>query len=67
MTINIDKDTPFPEPKKRYPFDEMEVGDSFFAKRTTQQLLSSAARHQKDGRKFTARAENDGARIWRVK
>jgi len=64
---------------KTYPFDEMEVGDSFLINvpadrklNTMQaQTLSAAlsyASHDGNGKKFTTRRQSDTSfRIWRVK
>jgi hypothetical protein len=65
--IKIDKDHPLPV---KYPFEQMEVGDSFAVpdtvKRTT---LSIAMRRygRKNNKKFTVRKFKDGAyRCWRI-
>lgn len=70
--IKIDRNIPVPSRNTRYPFAEMQVGDSFFvpAKKVGTLLSASYAFRKKSDafdRKFCARAENYGARIWRVK
>lgn len=52
----------------KYPFRYMGIGDSFFVPDFTTTKLLSASRwvRVEKGFKFTARKENDGARIWRV-
>lgn len=78
MKIQVQKGIPLEkrrEPRSRYPFEEMEVGDSFFvkcdegslvSKRST--VLSSSIYYGKMcGKKFTSRTFPDGFRIWRVK
>ena len=76
MTIKIDKGIPMPESRSSgtstYPFEDMEVGDSFFAAGKTRPQMDNACGHwrKKKGWKFTiegGRTENDviGARVWR--
>lgn len=49
----------------RYPFKDMEVGDSFVA--DSQSVRSAAYQFGlRVGRKFTVRQEGDKWRIWRV-
>ncbi len=72
----IDKNIPFPSRNSwhaKYPFPEMEVGDSFFVpNKTTRDLCGTVAGWTKrhPGAKFTSRTvrENDidGVRVWRV-
>ncbi|MDE1170903.1 MAG: hypothetical protein PW734_06820 [Verrucomicrobium sp.] len=53
----------------KYPFLEMEIGDSFvFEKKNYRKVLSSASHSSKTGKRFESRAisENE-VRIWRVK
>lgn len=75
--IKVDKNIPLPlnsgsgGPSK-YPWCDMEVGDSFFAPSTTKTMAGSiAARGKKYGEKHTIRAvtENSvkGVRVWRIK
>lgn len=68
MTFKIEKNVPMPETPAKYPFADMEVGDSFFAEnRTPSQLQNSAGTIKKSkGFKFAARAIDGGARIWRT-
>jgi len=74
MSIVIDKGVPLPEKNVRwkYPFDRMEVGDSFFVvnKDTTQMsALCKRAGHRLEARFVTAKAERDGqdgVRVWRM-
>lgn len=87
MEIKIDKDVPMPaDAGKRasiYPFQDMEVGDSFFAAGKTGDQLTNAGAHyrKKNGWGFSARNTEEvgihpetgaqgvikGARIWRTK
>jgi hypothetical protein len=62
----IDKGVPIPN---RFPFDQMEVGDSFVIT-TKRQTASVAARRygDKHGMKFITRQMPDGTfRCWRTK
>ena len=76
MTIKIDKGIPLPESRSTgtsiYPFEDLEVGDSFFAPGKSRAQMDNACGHwrKKKGWKFTIdgnRTENDviGARVWR--
>ena len=79
MTIKIEKNVPmskghttFPE----YPFQSMEVGDSFLVKwdgpehgKQQAGLLGLAKRRatrDKNGHKYSTRQNNEGVRIWRT-
>lgn len=65
----IEKGVPLPKTgdKSKYPFKEMEVGDSvFISDKTPEQLGGSMGSARKaTGFRFTARRENGGARVWR--
>tara|TARA_Y100000817_G_scaffold65790_1_gene49707 strand:+ start:1422 stop:1661 length:240 start_codon:yes stop_codon:yes gene_type:complete len=77
--MQIEKTVPMPEvPQRRrysrYPWEDMEVGDSFHVPTTSKQTAQSsligaanswAGRHAPD-RKFITRRDPDGVRIWRV-
>ena len=71
VQIVIEKNVPAPaNPRRRkYPFAEMEVGDSFFAPNIKiSSVTYSFARHP--GKKFTARTVTEngvkGFRVWRI-
>jgi len=51
-----------------YPWDGMDVGDSFFvAGKTSQNLVAPAAFQAKSrGWKFTTRTQDGGVRVWRT-
>lgn len=57
--------------KGKYPWKSMKVGDSFAVDGVSCSLLGAAARswvrYQGTSRKFAARTEGKGARIWRIK
>lgn len=70
----IEKDIPIPpvrkgdNSKKRLPWAEMEVGDSFFMGKCHIQTACKhvAARQKRCQHTYTARSYSGGARIWRV-
>ncbi len=65
--FKIEKGVPKPSGWGRYPFRAMEVGDSFFAAGVTATRLSNASSsHRYDGRRYTARTVDGGARVWRI-
>lgn len=74
MSFVIEKDVPLPEKNVRwkYPFDQMEVGDSFFVvnKDTTQMSALCKRAGKRLGARFvTAKAERgdeSGVRVWRM-
>lgn len=83
--MKIEKDIPIPKLHKargknaykdvgghnrKYPFDEMEIGDSIFVEDQFANGLAGDAAHQygrKHGVKFTGRSFREGVRIWRIK
>lgn len=77
--IAIDKRVPIPDQNRRtrkYPFNDMEVDDSFFVGchftdvRKIANSVSSAAivyAKKNKGTKFTVRRFKEGVRCWRVK
>jgi hypothetical protein len=70
MTIEIEKGVPITgKSRQRFPFKDMEVGDSFFIKDgKNKSAYSSAAgfarRHPAFA--FTVRKINGGIRVWRI-
>lgn len=70
--IKIDKGVPVPASrwsgsKRKYPFPDMEVGDSFFTESKQETVGSSVASYARfNNKKFTARSENGGTRVWRI-
>ena len=69
--IKIDKGVPVPGESRgangKYPFGDMEVGDSFFVDIKQQSFCSAAAGYAKrHNKKFTTRSENGGTRVWRI-
>lgn len=70
--IKIDKGVPIPTSrwsgaKRKYPFPDMEIGDSFFTDTKQETVGSSVATYAKfNNKKFTTRSENGGTRVWRI-
>jgi len=55
---------------QKYPFDKMEVGDSFeFNKQERTEIATAAAQYAKrNGVKFSSKKQDEGkVRIWRIK
>jgi len=71
MNFVIEKNVPIPPPgQTKYPWAEMEVGDSFLVPADKGNSAKTAASHfirRNPGKKFLSRAEGDELRIWRVK
>lgn len=75
MSVPIDKGVTLPKRsnggvgKGKYPWREMEVGDSFLFPPTVS-AGSAAARYnlvaKRLGRKFTIRTTSEGIRCWRI-
>jgi hypothetical protein len=66
------KDLPPPQKRTKYPWDQLEVGDSFFVPCAPEKmpvlatsLTASGNRRVKDYR-ITTRREKDGIRVWRI-
>ena len=70
MSIEIDKNIPIPPEKKRnvYPYKVMEVGESFFVPTGKLQIVCNANYRtgKQLGRKFIARKDGEGVRVWRT-
>lgn len=72
--LKVEKGVPLPPlsgGRARYPWDAMEIGDSFFVPgRTSVEMaaIAASASHAKrrSGWRFSCRAESDGARVWRI-
>ena len=69
--IVIEKNIPLPPRQNRastYPFDDLEVGDSFFIEGKSAKSFGSTvqAAAKRTGAKFTTRAFDDGVRVWRI-
>ena len=70
MGIMVEKGIALPSQKvvRKYPHEEMAVGDSFFLVGIQMQVVLNANwRAQKRlGWRFTARKEGEGIRVWRM-
>lgn len=68
MKIKIDKDVPLPDSYKKWPFPEMEVGDSFWITSSHVKSVRTCAHvyGKKTGKKFTVRKTGNGYRCWRL-
>ena len=78
--IQIEKNIPMPEGRAtgmRYPYADMEVGDSFYVETNGTNELATARRlrgsshafvNRKggEGQKFSVRKMDNGFRVWRV-
>lgn len=76
-TVLVEKGIPIPEEKRggkryrvsKYPWEQMEIGDSFFIPGCDTQQFSSriSVAQLRTGYTFTARTAPEGVRIWRTK
>lgn len=72
--ITVEKGRPIPPPtKSKYPFRDMEIGDSFWvpdgrnAEATKNNVRSAATCYsRRNGGRFTVRRDNGGYRVWRT-
>lgn len=69
--IKIDTDIPVPTKPMRtrkYPYPDLEVGQSFLAPHAERATLASGACQvgKKLGRKFKTQKTREGVRVWRV-
>ena len=73
VAMKIEKNIPLPggvDPRERYPFPEMAIGDSFMILDATwiKNLRSAAYMYSRrhPGTRFTCRRHGEGWRLWRV-
>src|SRR5262245_56266357 len=72
ITIEKGIEMPAATARQKYPWDAMEVGDSFFVPNAPKSLAGSCSKRSKDGpheyaaRTWTARGVK-GLRVWRTK
>ena len=69
ISVEVSRDVPVPEPRRRYPYVDMDIGDSFVmpAGSSMQVVCNANYRAGKRlGRKFIARKLEGGIRVWRV-
>ena len=66
----ITKEVPLPEPKVRhnYPYEAMQVGESFWVAGISLQALCNSNRRwsKRLERRFICRREGEGVRVWRT-
>ena len=53
--------------ESKYPFKQMQIGDSFFILFKKKTFTSPCAYARQTGTKFTVRKIDDGFRVWRIK
>ena len=67
MDIKIQKGVPIPPVRRKYPFREMQVGDSFFVAGGKPSVAGAISSATKTGRgRFRTAKEKGGLRVWRV-
>lgn len=76
MTFEIEKNIPITSKRQKariskYPFEQMEVGDSLFAEgyisgKKLVQAASNYVAKRGAGKKFTSRSIDGGYRVWRI-
>lgn len=68
--MKIERDIPLPPARnqRRYPYPQLEVGESFFVPEVSQNAIANQAWRwsQKLGRKFETRKRPGGVRVWRT-
>lgn len=65
--IKIEKGVPVPPGRDKYPWADMDVGDSFFvATDKVENFKRNVYAKNRNGKMFTARAEGNGVRVWRT-
>ena len=70
MDYKIEKNIPIPSTKKKrtYPFESMQVKDSFYADISINHATALARYWAKKlDTAYTCRSEGNGARIWRIR
>lgn len=74
LNIPVERQVPLPDPSTgtKYPWAEMQVGDSFFVpdRRSPNMSSTAGAAGRRLGRRFTVRAVQEkgrrGVRVWRL-
>lgn len=70
--ITIDKNIPRPDRIKikgrpgKYPWTQMEIGDSFFVADTSVKKFNTGGATKRTGHKYSVRTEGAGVRVWRM-
>jgi hypothetical protein len=74
MSFEIEDDHPIPAAgqgsgrKEKYPWSQMDVGQSFFVENGEVRKIAGAACHsgRRNGKKFVVRVVDGGVRAWRI-
>lgn len=66
MEIKIDKNVPLPYQRTRYPFNEMNVGDSFLFPAAKRNSVASVSSRVTEKKFCVRRIDDHYARCWRV-
>lgn len=70
MGIRVESSIPLPSERanRKYPHEDMTVGDSFYLEGVSMQVVLNAnwRAGKRLARRFTARKEGEGIRVWRV-
>jgi len=66
MTIEVEKNIPIP--REKYPYKSMECGESFFIPQGKIQIVCNAnyLAGKQLNKKFIARKDKEGVRVWRT-
>ena len=69
MSITIERGLPLPKMKRKYPWEELQVSDSFFVDGVKESVFRTYASltAKKLGITLTVRKEANGLRCWRIK
>jgi len=68
ISIAIERDIPLPTVSFTYPYPDMKIGDSFYIEDVSLQVIcnNNYRAGKRLSRKFIARSEGDGVRVWRL-
>lgn len=64
--IKIDIGVPLPDVRIRYPWKQLNIGDSFFVHSKTDMNAAASQASKRLGMRFTCRAVDGGIRVWRI-
>lgn len=66
--VTVDKGIPIPQPRRKYPWKKMKVGDSFFVPNDCTANVAGGAGWAglKYNMRFVCRKMDGGVRVWRV-
>jgi hypothetical protein len=68
MTFQIETGIPVPAARLKYPWDELDIEESFFVRDGNAGTISTSARNyaKKNGVRFVVRKVEGGVRVWRT-